>query len=371
MEQAMSVEGSTCGVLVGRRKLMSEEEQEQRVPVEPDTGPFSPVWMLSPPPRPDDVGIINYDFRVNSVFRNAVDYISDSKLPTFLDVCNYASLFDKHEYGDRLQTAMVFPVFDGYDRETSNVVGNLIAIVPWDVFYRDILLQGSPPVIAVHENTCHQVFTFELHGHYGELLAEEDVHEEAFEDMVVRSSHSHLEDHGDYYEDLDGVNDEDGGTTAIATTTNSDARTRALEDEFYDEQESRHIDNRTCSYTIAVYPTKEFQDTHITTDPILFACMVLAVFLLTSLLFVVFDRIVRKRTEKVMSVALKQNAIVSSLFPKSVQAKLMAEADQNEKLGKLGKAGIKSFLNANTALGEPNNDATVAKSKPIAGRYSS
>jgi hypothetical protein len=72
-----------------------------------------------------------------------------------------------------------------------------------------------------------------------------------------------------------------------------------------------------------------------------------------------------------MSVALKQNAIVSSLFPKSVQAKLMAEADQNERLGRLGKAGIKSFLSADKESGDMNKDAIAASSKPIAGAYTS
>jgi hypothetical protein len=289
-----------------------------------------------------------------------VDFVSETKRATFLDVCNYASLFDHPEYGDILQTALTFPVFDGFDPETANVVGNLIAVFAWEVFSRNILLQTTPSVVAVHESTCHQVFTFELQGYYGGLLEEKDVHDKAFEHMAVRGLYSHIDDPIRFYKDLDG--NSHGHIDALAED---------MEDELYDEEESQEIDNRTCSYTIAVYPTKEFQDTHITTDPILFACMVLAVFLLTFLLFAVFDRIVRKRTEKVMNVALKQNAIVSSLFPKSVQAKLMAEADQNEKLGKLGKAGIKTFLNANKDLGDVNNDAMVAKSKPIAGRYSS
>jgi hypothetical protein len=356
-----TADGSTCGV-PGRRKLMSEEARSQRVPVEPDAGPFSPVWTFSPPPRAEDVGIVNFDFRLNPIFRNAVDYISSTKLPTFLDVCNHASLFDNHDYaGDSLQTAIAFPVFDGYDRETSNVVGHLIAIIPWVVFYQNILLHGSPPIVTVHENTCHQVFTFEIQGHEGELLAENDLHNKEFEHMVITSSYSHLDDHHEFYGDVGGDTHGDGDTH---------------EDEHDDEHEhasthSEEIDNRTCHYTIAVYPTKAFQETYVTSDPIWFAFVVLGVFFVTSLIFAVFDRFVRKRTEKVMSVALKQNAIVSSLFPKSVQAKLMAEADQNERLGRLGKAGIKSFLSADKESGDMNKDAIAASSKPIAGAYTS
>jgi hypothetical protein len=268
-------------------------------------------------------------------------------------------LFDHEEYQDRLQTAIAFPVFDGYDRETAGVVGHLIAIIHWEVFYQNILLHDSPPIMTVHENTCHQVFAFEIQGYSGELLAEKDVHDKEFEHMVIKRSYSHLELHDDVHihERVDAHEDGD---------THEDEHEDEHGDEHGDEHEDEH-----CHYIIAVYPTKDFQEQFVTSDPIRFACVVLGVFFLTSLLFVVFDRIVRKRTEKVMSVALKQNAIVSSLFPKSVQAKLMAEADQNEKLGRLGKAGIKSFLNADQELGDVNKDALVASSKPIAGAYSS
>jgi hypothetical protein len=97
---------------------------------------------------------------------------------------------------------------------------------------------------------------------------------------------------------------------------------------------------------------------------------VLGAFFVTSLFFIVFDRFVRKRTEKVMSVALRQNAIVSSLFPRAVQAKMMAEADQNDRLSKIGKAGIKSYLNADNESGDFNNDMMAVTSKPIAGKPS-
>ena len=68
-----------------------------------------------------------------------------------------------------------------------------------------------------------------------------------------------------------------------------------------------------------------------------------------------------------MNVALKQNAIVSSLFPKNVQIKMMAEADENDKLGKVGRAGIKSFLNSDKQTGTTEKEALVS-TKPIAGK---
>jgi hypothetical protein len=340
--RALTEVESTCDIQ-GRRKLMSEEARAQRVPVESDAGPFSPVWTFSPPPRADDFGIVNFDMRFNPVFRNAVEYISATKSPTFLDVCNHAALFDNQEYGDSLQTVVVFPVFEGYDRKTADVVGHLIAVIPWDVLYQDIMLHVTPPMRTVVENTCHQVFTFEIVGRNGRLIVDEDLHDTDFEHMVVVDSYMHLEEHDTFYGETEG-------------------------DMQVLNRRSEEVQDKTCRYTVSVYPTTAYMDAYVTSKPVWYVLVVLGAFFMTSLFFVVFDRFVRKRTDKVMSVALKQNAIVSSLFPKGVQEKMMAEADQNTRLSKMGKAGIKSFLSADNESGDLSKDAVAVVSKPIAGR---
>ena len=322
---------STCGASGGRR-LMSAEARADRTPIDSEEGPFSPVWTFSPPPLADDVSIINFNLRTKPVFQKAVDYIAANRLPTFLDVCNQAAWFDNQGHEDILQTVIAVPVFSGYDEETADVVGHLVAIIPWEVFFQDILLIDTPPLRAVLENTCDEVFTFEIKGRDANFLSEEDLHDKAYADMAIKSSFADIVHHH-----------------------GNDTR-------------SKEIGAQACQYTISVYPTETFEREYLTNEPILFASVVIGVFFVSSLLFVIFDRFVRKRTEKVMNVAFKQNAIVSSLFPKAVQAKMMAEAEQNEKLGKLGKAGIKSFLNADKLSGEADKDALVS-SKPIAGKH--
>jgi hypothetical protein len=351
--RALTEEEFSCGAL-RHRMLMTEEMRAQRVPVDPDAGPFSPVWTFSPPPRADDVSIINLDLRFNPVFRRAMDYVSTSKLPTFLDICDHASWFDNHGHVDVVQAVIVFPVFDGYDHATSDVVGHLVTIIPWEVLYKDVSPDGAPPAIVVLENTCNQVFTFEIHGRQLNFVGEEDLHDKGYAHMTIKSSHAHVDVHSSYSWDgyKQRIADDDGDVIG-------DKHEYTLSDE---------LKRKSCYYNISVYPTKEFQEEYVTTEPVWFACVILGVFFLTSLLFLVFDCFVRKRTDKVMSVALKQNAIVSSLFPTSVRAKIMAEADQNDRLSKLGKAGIKSFLSADKESGDMNKETMVASaSKPIAG----
>ena len=86
---------------------------------------------------------------------------------------------------------------------------------------------------------------------------------------------------------------------------------------------------------------------------------------MTSVVFFLFDCFVRRKVDQVTKVAQKQNAIVSSLFPKDVQDKLMAETSQH---GKGGKAGIKSYLTPDQESENSLRESTVS-SKPIAGKY--
>jgi len=325
------LESESGGVQSGRR-LMTGEETANRTPVEPDKGPFSPIWTFSPPPPADDVGIINANMRVQQpVFQKAVDYIAKTKRPTILNVRNDTTWFDDRNHLGIPQTAVLFPVFEGYNEETSNVVGHLLAVIPWTNFFPDVLLRNKPPVRVVVQNTCDEVFTLEITGRDTKL--QEDLHDKTFAYMAIKGTLSANHDEVDpQHRQADEIND------------------------------------LTCQYTVTVYPTRMFKCEYVTKGSLMLASGVIGLFFVTSFLFVVFDCSVRKRTEKVMNVARKQNIIVSSLFPKNVHAKMMAEADQNEKLSKLGKAGIKSYLSADKGFEDVNKEDVVA-SKPIAGKY--
>jgi len=119
------------------RKIMSRRQtMPERVAVLPESGPFSPVWTFSPPPDPDDVSIINFDLKAQPMLRKAMEYVSSTKEGAYLNVCNFATWFDSHEHDHELQGLLVFPVFDGPGSTTSAVVGHLIAVIPWSIFFR-------------------------------------------------------------------------------------------------------------------------------------------------------------------------------------------------------------------------------------------
>jgi class 3 adenylate cyclase len=126
------------------------------------------------------------------------------------------------------------------------------------------------------------------------------------------------------------------------------------------------------SFTITVYPTEEFESNYKTNEPIFYTLAVLGIFTFTILAFFFFDCMVQRRQTSIMTTALRQNALVSSLFPKNIQKQLMADLDAEAVAkNKSGKAGLRSFLNEEAA-NEDNPDAPSAdgfKSKPIADLF--
>jgi class 3 adenylate cyclase len=106
--------------------------------------------------------------------------------------------------------------------------------------------------------------------------------------------------------------------------------------------------------------------------------VVIAIFLTTSISFLLLDWLVTKRQKALITTARKQNALVSSLFPKSIQKKLIEDMEEEEKekskmrWNKSGTAGLRSYLN-DDILPKNKNDvetaAAAAGAKPIADLF--
>ncbi|KAL3914433.1 MAG: hypothetical protein SGILL_006104, partial [Bacillariaceae sp.] len=310
-----------------RRRRTSEEV---KAPSNRLNGPFSPVWTMSPPPAVDDAGIINYNLVDRPVFERAVGFIEQTRLPVFLDVCDQSAWFAVSGNEDILQTVVAFPVFSDFEPD-SDVVGAFTAIVPWTRFFDDNLVDGTEPILLVVSNTCNEVFSFAVNGREATFLAEEDLHDPRYDQLFVEGP--------------------------FADSYNP----------------SENIDNDHCVYTMKVYPTASFEAYYKTYQPIYYSLAVLMIFLVTSLFFVIFDCLVQRRQSELVNTARQQNAIVSSLFPKSIQAKLMKEsATEKQRTNaflekkKVRKANLRTFLNGDA---ENNQEDEAAESDPIADLF--
>lgn len=321
---------------VGLDQIQATISETRRLPIDPSTYQeafYVPVWQLTPPPHPDfGLGLGNYNLMGDPIFSQIFEIISKTKRTTFFDICEGSKWFNPAAFQeDGIFSLIMSPVFDDHG-ENATLVGTLSAVVTWRVFFEDILVKGHEPVYTVMENKCgDKKFTYLIDGNEVIFMGDDfDPHDAKYDKIRLRSPFAEYAYSDEY---LAGNNGD------------------------------------SCTYTINVYPTAEFEESFSTDRPWTFALLVLAVFFFTSIAFFVFDWLVQTRQKSLVTTAAKQNAIVASLFPKSIHKKLMAEAEAKEiqRRTGMGKAGLKKFLNDMTTA--PEYATSYDNSKPIADLF--
>ena len=279
------------------------------------------------------------------------------------------------------------------DDAENKFVGMVTAGIPWETYFQDILPEGTPPVHVVLQDTCGRFkLTYEIDGYVVTQIADgQDVHDPKYDYLRVdgvlhhgahvemigwnadsatakAASHSH-EGHG-------GDNDE----TMMMDMAGHEGH-RALSD----GPEGAHE----CLYTYSIYPTQQFEDSYVNEFPIYAMLAVLGIFILTSLIFIVYDVIVGRRYRRVEESATRTNAIVSSLFPAQVRDRLLETsapaAGTSGGPRRIGNSGIvdstdvsvsqqnRTKMVAGPYLGETTgaHSSTAGKSAPIADLFPS
>lgn len=192
----------------------------------------------------------------------------------FLDVCTQTKCFGgaAPDRGNDPQTVVVYPVFAKSLVPKAEIVGHLVAVIPWNVFFGNILSSGSAPVTVVMSNTCNEVFSYSVEGHEAVFIAKQDAHDKAFDSFAIQDVFS----------------------------------------DFANPQEALDLGiGEHCVYTITVYPIEELEQKFLGNKPFLYMGIILAIFFFTSLVFVLYDAFVKRRQLKIMQIAARANEIVS------------------------------------------------------------
>jgi hypothetical protein len=334
----------TCPSFIDDDKGKNQETYSHIVAESPENGPFAPIWVHSPPPNPVEASNINFNLLRDPIFRLATRITRETNITTFLDICQSVSTWftpGTSESGKQPYSLVVTPVWDDHS-DNSTMVGYFFAAVPWVSYLENVFdSRNDNPVIAVLQSQCGDKTTSFLMGSVEPALLSinEDVH--------VRSQH---------YEDM--------ARTANLTTMakNMDANPIVNED-------TGEIICSSTTFTITVYPTEQFEQNFATNAPLFYTLIVLSIFFFTILAFFLFDCLVQRRQSSIMNTALRQNALVSSLFPQNIQKQLMADIDAEAVKNKTGKAGLRSYLNNEAVEIEEASLEAGPKSKPIADLF--
>ena len=106
------------------------------------------------------------------------------------------------------------------------------------------------------------------------------------------------------------------------------------------------------------------ESVYISYRPITYSVFVILIFGFTSLIFVVYDQLVEKRQKHVLRAATQSSAIVSSLFPSTVHARLFQSPNSLVKCNSPHHR-LKTFLNDTNVEEELENHDSV----PIADLF--
>ena len=94
---------------------------------------------------------------------------------------------------------------------------------------------------------------------------------------------------------------------------------------------------------MSVYFPVEMYNFYNTDVPIVITTVIVFIFVFTSIMFLLYDRLVERRQRIVMKTAVKSTQIVNSMFPKQIRDRLSAEEGQDGPVHGT-KAKLKSFL---------------------------
>ncbi len=159
----------------------SDEEGENLIPANP---PFYPIWQFSPPPFSPFALKANFaqllDFggylkTVNTVREGVFGQTStgpNNLERTSLNQADHAAYhaqfvpLDVEESSafERPHAFFFQPVFRATFNDTSEIVGTVNALIPWDRYFVNLLPEGVKGITCVLKNTCGQSFTYYLDG---------------------------------------------------------------------------------------------------------------------------------------------------------------------------------------------------------------
>lgn len=300
-----------------------------------------PVWQTYKAP---DSRTVNLDLLHYSQYRSVVEEVmlAQGSSFSFLLTDDFVNMIAGRNIANSTGPFcfILIPVRKNFFLEVSsdNMAGYLLILVPWMTFFHRILPFGVAGIDVVIGSTCSDTGSYTLRVEGPDVIAvgAGDLHDRNF-DYLGRTPYS--------WERL-----------ANQTLFHNGER---------------------CELLFNTYPTVMLQDEFVTNEPLMYALVVVSVFAFTALIFISYDFVVQRRQTKVMTTAKQTQAIVSHLFPKQIQDRILADAereaeaqnerDKNKRRNMYRKSNadqLHTFLR-----GGKDDFMTPGKSRPLADLF--
>eukprot|EP00980_Cylindrotheca_fusiformis_P005314 scaffold1136_cov146-Cylindrotheca_fusiformis.AAC.27 len=202
------------------------------------------------------------------------------------------------------------PIFDRADTEADGrkMVAYLIISLPWMGYFTDLLADGEDGIIVVLESACpklvedgipsgrenltesdRNIVTYQVDGPNAVLLGEADLHDPKYDSLVVNI----------VFLDL-GV-------------------------------DQSQLPEGSCvpKLTLHVYPSAALEESFKTDNSLIYTVVIVVIFAFTCLVFMLYDFSVGRRQRTVMDRIVKQDRIVSDVFPTAIRDRLYENQAKN------------------------------------------
>jgi len=234
--------------------------------IDNSTGPYLPIWQQSPAPY--NTQAVNLNLFSNEVFARVFHGMQETMHPvlseaTDLEFFYGGSIRDEVNHPHSFLLQPVFQDFNETNRDASHVKGVVVAILPWDHYYENILPPEAHGIVVVMRDTCGGEFSYQVNGKHVEFLGYGDFHD---------PSYAHLEESTEFlpFERLN----------------------------FSDTHDH-------CEYNTYIFPSVELESDYRTGKPIIYSVLVVMVFAVTAGVFFLYDLLVTIRQQRVMLAAKK------------------------------------------------------------------
>mmetsp|Transcript_15180 Transcript_15180/g.37235 ORF Transcript_15180/g.37235 Transcript_15180/m.37235 type:complete len:1187 (+) Transcript_15180:134-3694(+) len=291
-----------------------------------------PIWQVYPSmiEPTSQRTYTNYDLMSVKQF-SELFYLTNATLnPTigFSDM-----MIEESEVRPLVTSQIMQPVFKTTDTraEDREMAGLIYLTMEWTTYFENFFTEETDAITLVLRNTCPRynvldehdeqqivseeegVVSYEINGPEATFLGEYDAHSPKYDALEL---------------------------TSILVDPDVD---------------SSAIPSGQCLTKISLhlYPTEKFEESFYTLKRYIYAGVVLAIFVFTSLVFLLYDYFVGKRQRKVMDRIMMQDQIVAHVFPTAIRERLY------DGMGKSGN-GDGNFIDPLDINDEPDKVSSVA-----------
>jgi len=285
-----------------------------KILIDESEGPYLPGLQIAPFTQRHFEWIFLYNYMSDWRISNAFYASIETHKPTIVF----------YKFREKLYSNIMMPVYDHVAKDKTNldIVGAVQVKVDWLSYFQNLLPLEANGIDAVLESSCGDSVTYRINNMTASQTGVGDHHDPKYDHMKVSGDFAITD------VDLEAVDLPEGACIP--------------------------------QLTLRIYPSDILKDSYITNNNTLYALIVVAIFVFTSLVFVIYDCSVRRRQNKVMDRVIQQDKIVSNLFPVHLKDRLYGL--------EIG-GGIDAKRNTTASLGSDSTDIFNYDDAPLADLF--